>query len=57
MNAEDITVGMLVSYVDKNGETVTGEVAKGPVQMKHATVVFIKGKRGFVSIKNLTVPA
>jgi endonuclease V-like protein UPF0215 family len=58
MNAEDITVGMTVSYTKKDGDTITAEVSKGPVEMKHGlVVVFLKGIRGFVDIKRISAAA
>lgn len=58
MNASDITVGMTVSYTNKAGEVITTEVTKGPIEMKHGlVVVFLRGVRGFVNIKNIVVPA
>ena len=58
MNAEDISVGMTVSYTKKDGEVITAEVSKGPVEMRHGlVVVFLKGVRGFANIKNLSLPS
>lgn len=58
MNVEDITVGAMVSFVNKDDETITAEVTKAPFTMKNGlTVVFLKGVRGFVTVNRLVALA